>query len=185
MRRVTASFFMSLDGVVDAPHEWHFPYMDREAQADSLAGVAGVDTILLGRATYEEWEGFWPAQGSSNPMAEFFNTTPKLVASTTRDSLDWDGSTLIAGEVATAVEDLKRQPGEEIAIYGSGALVRSLLSADLIDELHLMIHPIVVGRGKHLFEDGGQPKGLELVDSKIYGTGMLGLTYRSAGSPFR
>lgn len=181
MRKVTASFFMSLDGVVDAPHEWHFPYMDHEAHADSQAGVAGVDTILLGRATYDEWEGFWPAQASSNPMAEFFNTTPKLVASTTRDSLEWDGSTLIAGDVPAALQYLKQQPGEEIAIYGSGALVRSLLPADLIDELRLMIHPIVVGRGKHLFEDGGQPKGLELVDSKIYDTGVLGLTYRPAG----
>ncbi|HMJ02018.1 MAG TPA: dihydrofolate reductase family protein [Conexibacter sp.] len=183
MRKVTASFFMSLDGVVDAPHEWHFPYMDQEAQADSQAGVAGVDTILLGRVTYEEWAGFWPAQGSSNPMAEFFNTTPKLVASTTRDSLEWPGSTLIAGDVPAAVEDVKQQPGEEIAIYGSGALVRSLLRADLIDELRLMIHPIVVGRGKHLFEDGGEPKGLELVDSKIYATGLLSMTYRPAGSP--
>jgi dihydrofolate reductase len=180
MREITASFFMSLDGVVDAPHEWHFPYMDEEAQAAAQAGVSDADTILLGRATYEEWASFWPGQGTDNPMAAFLNTTPKLVVSTTLDALEWDGSTLITGEVSAALDDVKQQPGKDIAIFGSGTLVRSLLLDGLIDELRLMIHPIVVGSGKHLFEGGGQPQGLELVDSQIFGTGVLSLTYRPA-----
>lgn len=180
MRKVTASFFMSLDGVVDAPHEWHFPYMDEEAQAALGADVADAETILLGRATYEEWVGFWPSQGSTNPMAAFFNSTPKLVASTTLDELEWDGSTLISAEVAAAVGDAKQQPGEDIAIFGSGTLVRTLLLEGLIDELRLMIHPIVVGRGKRLFEDGGEPRGLELIGSKTFATGVLDLRYEPA-----
>lgn len=180
MRKVTASFFMSLDGVVDAPHEWHFPYMNEEAQAALGADVADAGTILLGRATYQEWVGFWPSQGSSSPMAAFFNSTPKLVASTTLEELEWDGATLISADLPEVVDEAKQQPGKDIAIFGSGTLVRSLLLEGLIDELRLMVHPIVVGRGKRLFENGGEPRGLELVGSKIFDTGVLDLRYARA-----
>ena len=177
MRKVTASFFMSLDGVVDTPQDWHFPYMDDEMTAAIGAGIAESDTILLGRATYEEWAAFWPNQSADIPMAGYFNSTPKLVVSTTIDTLNWQNSTLITGDVEAAVADAKQQPGRSISITGSGTLVRSLLLAHLVDELRLMIHPIVVGRGKRLFEDGGEPKGLELVESTTFSTGVLNLTY--------
>lgn len=180
MRKITASFFMSLDGVVDAPHEWHFPYMDQEAQAASGAALATTDTILLGRATYEEWLPFWPTQGTSNPMAAFFNTTPKLVVSTTLHTLDWEGSTLVDGDVSATLRQVKEQPGQEIAIFGSGTLVRSLLLDGLIDELRLLVHPVVIGRGRHLFEDGDQPCGLELLESTTLSSGMLNLVYGPA-----
>ena len=182
MRKLTSSFFMSLDGVVDAPQDWHFPYMDDEMAIAVGAGLADSDTMLLGRSTYEEWAGFWPNQPDGNPMATYFNTTPKLVVSTTLDSLDWQNSTLIDGDVEVAVSEAKEQPGMDIAISGSGTLVRSLLLADLVDELRLMIHPIVVGRGKRLFEDGEHSRGLELVQSETYASGVLNLTYRRHGS---
>jgi dihydrofolate reductase len=181
MRKLTSSFFMSLDGVVDAPHDWHFPYMDDQMAIAVGRGIADSDTMLLGRATYEEWAGFWPNQPDENPMAEYFNTTPKLVVSTTLDKVDWQNSTLIAGDVEAAVSHAKQQPGKDISITGSGTLVRSLLLADLIDELRLMIHPIVVGRGKRLFENGDRPKALELANSETYASGVLSLTYRRNG----
>ena len=181
MRKLTSSFFMSLDGVVDSPHHWHFPYMDDEMALAVGKGIADADTMLLGRATYEEWAGYWPNQPAEAPMAEYFNTTPKLVVSSTLDSLEWQNSTLIAGDVEAAVRDAKQQPGKNISITGSGTLVRSLLLANLIDELRLMIHPIVVGRGKRLFEDGEHSRGLELVDSETYPSGVLNLTYKRDG----
>jgi dihydrofolate reductase len=181
LRTLTASFFMSLDGVVDAPHEWHFPYMDDEANAASSAVVDEADTILLGRTTYEEWLPFWPAQGTSNPMAAFFNTTPKLVVSTTLEELEWDGAALISGDVAGAVRAAKDGPGKDIASFGSGTLVTSLLLDGLVDELRVMVHPIVVGSGKRLFENGGDPRGLKLVGRREFPSGVVSLTYACTG----
>jgi dihydrofolate reductase len=181
LRTLTASFFMSLDGVVDAPHEWHFPYMDDEANAASSAVVDEADTILLGRTTYEEWVRFWPAQGTSSPMAAFFNTTPKLVASTTLEELEWDGAALISDDVAGAVRVAKDGPGKDIAIFGSGTLVSALLLEGLVDELRTMVHPIVVGRGKRLFEGGGDKLGLRLVGRREFPSGVVSLTYTSTG----
>jgi dihydrofolate reductase len=178
MRTITASFFMSLDGVVDAPHEWNFPYMNDEAQAAMLAGIRGVDTIVLGRVTYQEWLPVWPAQGTSNPMAEFLNSTPKLIVSTSLDATDWPGSTLVTGDVVDALGDERRKPGDDIAIFGSGTLVSSLLVAGLVDELRLMVHPLVVGRGKRLFDSGAEARGLELAATETFSNGVLNLTYR-------
>ena len=179
MRNVVASFFISLDGVVDSPQDWHFPYMNEELLG-AIAASMNADTIVLGRRTYEEWAAYWPQQPNDGGMADHINGTPKLVASTTLDRLGWQNSSLIEGNVADALAALKSQSGGEISITGSGTLVRSLLESELIDEVRLLIHPIVVGRGKHLFEDGAEPKGLQLVDSEAFGTGVLKLTYRPA-----
>ncbi len=177
MRKLTASFYISLDGVVDAPHEWHFPMVDDAMMSDVAAALEESDTILLGRATYQEWADFWPHQPASNPMAGYFNSTPKLVVSTTLASADWENTTLISNDVAAQVDAAKRRSGMNISVTGSGTLVRSLLGHGLVDELRLMIHPVVVGRGKRLFREGDDRSFLELVDSKAYPSGVLNVTY--------
>lgn len=178
MRTLTASYFMSLDGVIDAPQDWHFPYFSPEAMAIVETANAGVDALLMGRTTFEEWRAFWPHQ--SGPMADFINSTHKYVASTTLTDVDWAPSTLLTGDVVAAVAELKSRPGGRIAINGSGTLTRHLLRAGLVDELQLLVHPLVVGAGKHLFEDGGQPVGLELVTRQVFPNGTAYQTYTPA-----
>src|SRR5215204_5180730 len=121
------------------------------------------------------------AQPGGVPMVDYINSVPKYVVSTTlEEPLGWNNSTLIRSNVAEEIANLKRQPGENITTLGSGALVRSLLRGDLLDELRLMVHPLVLGSGKRLFEEGRQA--LELVDSKTFGTGVLYLTYQPSQS---
>jgi dihydrofolate reductase len=144
--------------------------------------IAESDTMLLGRRTYEEFAAYWPHQGDDVELATVFNQTPKLVASTTLTSLEWQNSSLVEGDVAQALTDLKQGPGRNISITGSPTLVRSLLGAGVLDELRLLVHPIVVGSGKRLFPDGADRTPLELVKSETFSTGVLSLTYeRAAG----
>jgi len=179
MRKLVASFFISLDGVVEAPQNWHFPYFNDEMGAVVAEAIAASDTMLLGRRTYEEWHAFWPHQApAENPMAQVMNETPKLVVSTTLDQVDWQNSTLLRGDLAEAVTDLKARPGNNIGMSGSATLVRSLLAKGLVDELRLLVHPLVVGSGAQLFENGAAQVSLELVDSRTFQTGVLDLTYR-------
>jgi dihydrofolate reductase len=149
------------------------------------AAMAASDAMLMGRVLYEEWAAFWPKQDpDENPVAARMNGVRKYVVSKTlEEPLEWNNSTLIGDKnVAEEITRLKEQPGKDISISGSPTLVRSLLEDDLLDELRLMVHPIVVGSGKRLFEDGGDQKALELVDSKIFSTGVLYLTYQPAQS---
>ncbi len=176
-RDLTASFFISLDGVVDSPQDWHFPYVD-DALMEAVRADMTADTIVLGRRTYEEWAAYWPHQPSDGGLADHINGTPKLVASKTLDGLDWANASVIEGDVGEALTELKRQSGGDISITGSGTLVRSLLEAEIVDELRLMVHPIVVGRGKHLFEYGTEPKGMWLAESETFDSGVLRLRYR-------
>ena len=182
MRKVVAAEFLSLDGVMEAPDRWHFPYFNEEMEQAVGEGFAASDAMLMGRVNYEEWAAFWPNQDpEENPMAETMNGLTKYVVSTTlEEPLEWNNASLIGENVAQEISELKRQPGKDIVISGSGALVRSLLEDGLIDELKLMIHPIVVGSGKRLFEDGEKRTALELVDSKTFSTGVVYLTYRPA-----
>jgi dihydrofolate reductase len=182
MRRIVASEFVSLDGVMEAPDKWHFPYFDDEMGETIGSAVAEADAMLMGRVLYEEWAAFWPNQDpDENPVAARMNGVRKYVVSTTLEGpLEWQNSTLINENVVEEIEKLKRQPGKDIAISGSGTLVQSLLRDDLLDELRLMVHPVVVGGGKRLFEDTGDHKALELVESRTFGTGVLYLTYRPA-----
>jgi len=182
VRRVIASEIMALDGVMESPDKWHLPYFNDEMGEAIGAAMADSDAMLLGRVTYEEFAAFWPSQGERD-VAGYMNNTPKYVVSRTlEEPLEWQNSTLIKENVAEEVAKLKQQPGKDISITGSGTLVRSLLQYDLIDELRLMVHPIVVGSGKHLFEEGGDQKALKLVDSKTFSTGVLYLTYQPAQS---
>jgi dihydrofolate reductase len=182
MRKVVAAEFLSLDGVFEAPDRWHFPYFNDEMGEAIGEGFAASDAMLMGRVNYEEWAAYWPKQDpEENPIAATMNGRQKYVVSTTlEEPLEWSNSTLIKENVAEEIEKLKNRPGKDIVISGSGTLVRSLLRYGLLDELQLMVHPVVVGSGKRLFEEGGDQIALELVDSRTFSTGVVYLTYRPA-----
>ncbi|HSL32275.1 MAG TPA: dihydrofolate reductase family protein [Candidatus Limnocylindrales bacterium] len=177
MRKIVAGLFISLDGVVEAPETWHFPYFNDEMGQAVASQMAESDTMLLGRRTYEEFAAYWPNQGTDVEFASVMNGTPKLVASTTLEDVSWQNATLIEGDVAEALTKLKAGPGKDISITGSPTLVRSLLSAGVLDELRLLVHPIVVGTGKRLFPDGTGQTPLRLTKSATFSTGVLSLTY--------
>jgi dihydrofolate reductase len=180
MRKVVAGLFMSLDGVVESPDKWGFQYFTDEMYEVMAAGVAQADSVLLGRRTYVGFAKLWPTQGSDVPMADFLNNSPKYVVSATLDMLEWAPSTLVTGDLAEELTKLKEQPGKNILIPGSPTLVRSLLRDGLLDELALNIGPIVVGSGMRLFDETTDHVRLELVESRSYSTGVLGVTYRPA-----
>ena len=184
MRKVVASELVSLDGVMGSPQEWAFSYSNDEMEQANASGMAASDALLLGRATYQEFASYWPYQNSADqPYTDYLNRTPKFVVSKTLEGpLEWQNSTLIKGDVAKEITELKRQSGKDITIIGSAALVQSLLRDGLLDELRLMVHPVVLGSGKRLFEDEGNQKALELVDSKPFSTGVLYLTYQPTQS---
>jgi dihydrofolate reductase len=182
LRRVVAVELVSLDGVMEAPEEWAFSYSNDEMEEANASGMAASDALLLGRVTYEGMAAFWPNQPGGTPMVDYINSVPKFVVSETlKEPLEWNNSTLIEGEVAEGVAELKRRPGNVITILGSGVLVRSLLQDSLLDELRLMVYPVVIGNGKRLFDDWGDQTPLELVDAKAFATGVLYLTYRPTG----
>jgi dihydrofolate reductase len=181
MRKIVAGLFISLDGVVEAPGRWGFQFLNDEMSKRMAMGVAQADAVLLGRRTYLEFAEIWPDQGSSVPMADFLNNSPKFVASATlRPPLAWANSSLISGDLAEALAKLKRQPGKNIQIPGSPRLVRSLLRDGLLDELSLSICPVVVGSGMRLFDGLADRIPLKLVDSRTFSNGALGVTYRPA-----
>ncbi len=179
MRKIVAGLFVSLDGVFEAPETWHLPYFNDEMGETIAAQMAAADTMLLGRRTYDEFAAYWADKGSDVELADQINNMPKLVASTTLRSVEWRNSSLIKGGVAEHLRRLKQEPGKDISITGSGTLVRSLLRDGVLDELRLLVHPIVVGSGKRLFDDGGDRDrvALKLVESRPFTTGVLYLTY--------
>jgi dihydrofolate reductase len=179
MRRLIASLFLSLDGVTESPEKWHFPYVNDEMGAVIGQAMSEADAFLLGRVGYQEWAEYWPT--ADNEMAAYMNNARKYVVSRTLTTADWQNSTILDGDISEKVPELKEQPGKNITVSGSATLVRSLLAANLLDELRLMLHPIVVGSGRRLFEDGGDRKPLELVDSRTFSTGVVDLTYRPTG----
>ena len=179
MRKIVSGLFIALDGVVEAPDKWHFPYFNDEMGAAVGNQATEADTLLFGRVTYQEFAAYWPDKGSDVPFADHINNTPKLIASTTLDKVTWRNSRLIRGDVFQELSRLKQLPGKNISIIGSGTLVRSLLENDVLDELRLLVHPIVVGRGKKLFVGEVQKK-LKLLDSKTFATGVMHLIYGRA-----
>ena len=180
MRNVVSGLFISLDGVTESPDQWQFDHFDNEMAAAMGAHLEAEDTILLGRVTYQEWAGYWPTS-TDEPYASHINNTPKYVVSTTLDRVEWQNSTLIKGNLAEEIARLKQLPGKNIGVAGSSTLVRSLLQNDLLDQLQLLVHPVVVGRGKRLFQDWGDLKRLKLVDAKTTSTGVAILTYQPRG----
>ena len=180
MRTVYAGLFSSLDGVVERPNEWQHAF-DDEMGAALARMLDGQDAVLLGRVTFTEWAGYWPTS-TDEPFASWINGVQKYVASTTLGSDDVDGwanSTLIKGPVTDFVADLRQQDGGTIGVGGSPSLVRSLLEAGLLDELTLMISPVVAGGGrKRLFPDDAATTRFELAEAAPTSTGALIATYR-------
>ena len=180
MGKIVANFFISLDGVVESPDKWHFPYFNDEMGAAIGDGTERFKAFLLGRKLYEEWASYWPNQGDEVPFASFINNVPKYVVSNTIDEATWNNTTIISGDVAAGIKDMKDSAGGDIGMSGSATTVRWLLANGLLDELNLMVHPIAVGHGQRLFEDT-PTQALQLVNSETFKTGVLNLSYEPAG----
>ncbi len=176
MRRVTAGLFITLDGVTQDPEQWQPPYMTEDIGGVLGASMARADTLLLGRKTYEQWARFWPSEGPENPFAASINAMPKLVASSTLTEVEWQNSSLIDGDVASALREIRTQEGGDVLVNGSATLVRSLIADGVLDELNLLVHPVVAGRGARLF-DGLAAARLKLTDATAFGSGVVSLTY--------
>ena len=179
MGSIKAALFIALDGVVEAPQTWHFDYFNDEMGAAVGAMMAGNDAMLLGRKTYEEFAGYWPTADPAEPITAQMNGTQKYVVSTTLEKADWENSTVVSGDVKAELLRLKQD--QQLGVTGSATLVRWLLQEGLIDELHLLVHPVAVGAGKRLFEPGEKLK-LRLINSTTFSTGVLHLVYGPAAS---
>ena len=194
MRKLIASTMVSLDGVMQAPGGpqedstggfafggWSFNYWG-EAMGLDMKGLDGKGReLVLGRMTYEIFEAYWPFQSADNPIAQSLNADKKHVASRTLTTLQWDNSTLLRGDVTAAVEALKAEAGLDLQIIGSGNLIQTLQAASLIDEYNVWTFPVVLGRGKRLFEAGAKAAALRLVASQASDPGVVMSTYVPAG----
>ncbi len=181
MRKINAGLFVSLDGVIESPEKWTGPYFNDQVGQTVATLMAANDAMLLGRVTYE---GFAAAfGGQSGGMADQMNNTPKYVVSRTLTSADWQNSTLISGQqadVAAQIRGLKQRPGKDIGMSGSSTLVGWLLRQGLLDELHLLVFPVVAGAGKRLFSEPDGQVALALTGSETFGTGVVHLSYQPA-----
>lgn len=195
--QLTVTTFISVDGVYQGPGGptedtrdgfdrggWLVPHFD-EATGEFMDEVfTKVDAFLLGRRTYEIFAASWPnVTDEDDPVASKLNTLPKFVISTTLGIADWKNSTVVNGDVIGEIRRLKEQPGRELQVHGSGMLVRSLLEHDLVDELRLLVFPVIVGAGRRLFPEAGAATGLRLVDSRTSGSGTAINVYRPTGRP--
>lgn len=176
MAKIVSNFFISLDGVVESPEQWHFPYFNDEMVAVVETGMQSAAAFLMGRKLYEEWSAYWSKTDEDPDFAKFINSAPKYVVSNTLERADWNNTTVISGDVAARLRELKEQIDGDIHMSGSATTVRWLLANGLLDELNLLVHPIAVGRGNRLFEDTPRQP-LKLVKSDALRTGVLHLTY--------
>ena len=189
MRKITAGLFISLDGVVEDPQNWHFPYFNDEMGAAVDRQLAAADTVLLGRKTYDSFAGAWPdreAAGQEDAaMGKTLGDARKIVVSNQNLQFTWRNSEQLKGDLVEAVTALKKEPGAtDIAMSGSISIVRQLLDAALLDELHLLLHPIAVRKGMRLFNEGESQIPLQLISSQAFTTGVLYLIYaRSESTP--
>jgi dihydrofolate reductase len=193
MRKIIAITHVTLDGVMQAPGGpeedtrngftyggWSMPYGDDISGRAIGEIVAGDFSLLLGRRTYEIFASYWPAH-DDNPIGRAFNKATKYVVTRSLDRLDWRNSQKIDGDAVVAVRHLKASPGPKLHIWGSGDLLQTLIAADLVDEYRIWIYPVVLGKGKRLFENGVPPRALTLVDSRRTSDGVLLNTYRPVG----
>ena len=180
MRKIKSYFFISLDGVVEAPDQWHFPYFDDEMGNAVGAGFATADAMLMGRVLYDEWAEYWP-EHADEPFGDVMNSMTKYVVSDSLQAVEWQNSELISGDVARKLADIKAQDGGDITMSGSATTVRSLLRAGLLDELTLLVHPLVVGEGRARLFPPDEPRlPLELLSAQTFKSGVLNLTYAPA-----
>jgi dihydrofolate reductase len=195
--RLTVTSHLTLDGVMQSngmPEPelddgfeqggWQVPYFDHDLDRLTADWIAAADAFLLGRRTYELFARYWSqVTDPGDPRATRLNALPKYVVSTTLDRVPWNNSILLGGDVAGQVAQLKRQPGNELQVHGSAALIRTLMQHDLVDEYRLLIHPVVLGSGHRLFADGTTPTALELIDIKTTSRGVVAHIYHPSGKP--
>ena len=195
--RLTLTMFVTLDGVMQAPGGpdedpsggfehggWVVPYMDDDMVQTMAGWFAEADAFLLGRRTYEIFAASWPlVTDPDDPIASRLNSLPKYVASRTLKDTSWEGSKLLKGDIASEVGELKRRPGRELQVHGSGGLAQTLRQHDLIDEYRLLTYPVVLGTGKRLFAHGVKPAALDVIDHKSTGTGVSIDVYALGGEP--
>jgi dihydrofolate reductase len=180
VRKIKSYFFISLDGVVESPDKWHFPYFDDEMGNAVGAGFATADALLMGRVLYEEWAAYWP-EHADEPFGDVMNSIKKYVVSDSLGEAEWQNSEIVSGDVAQRLTEIKSQDGGDITMSGSGTTVRWLLREGLLDELHLLVHPIVVGDGlARLFPPDEPAILLELLSSQTFKSGVLNLSYAAA-----
>jgi dihydrofolate reductase len=177
--RIVVSEFVTLDGVMEAPHEWSFPYWTEEIGKFKHEELITTDVQLLGRVTYEEFAESWPSQTDETGFAERMNSLPKYVVSKKLKKADWNNSTIIKGNIEEEISKLKEQTGSDILVAGSAKLVGFLMEHDLVDEYRLLIHPVVLGKGKRLFPDR-QTASLILTESETFVSGVTLLRYEPA-----
>jgi class 3 adenylate cyclase/dihydrofolate reductase len=189
MRRVIASEFVTLDGVIEAPgHEehrdgknaWALQLFSEDMQQYKFEELYAAEALLLGRATYQIFAAFWPSAPGDEGFADRMNSIPKYVVSTTLKDAEWNNSTLLSGNIAEEVSKLKQQPAGDILIHGSADLVSTLMNHDLIDEYRLMVYPVVLGSGKRLFEDRSHTAHMRLVEVRSFSSGVVLLSYQPA-----
>ncbi|TWV93316.1 dihydrofolate reductase family protein [Chitinophaga pinensis] len=189
MRKIIVTMFMTMDGVLQAPGGadedtsngfgwggWSFPYGDDMTDQKMAKIMSEPYDLLLGRRTYEIFAAYWPYH-QDNPIGEMFNRIQKYVVATTPVDLSWAHSTLISEDVTEALKKLKNEDGPSLLVHGSSRLVQTLLAERLIDELHMWIHPITLGKGKQLFQEGTHPQQWKLVETVIAATGMIIASY--------
>ena len=188
MGKIVVTEFISLDGVVEAPgggeefkHGGWSLEINRgdEGNQFKLDETMSSEALLLGRVTYEGFASSWPSR--EGEFADKFNTMPKYVVSSTLEDPDWDNTTVLKGDVVEEVAKLKQDQDGEIVVHGSPRLVQALLDQDLVDEVRLMVFPVVLGSGKRLFGETSDKKPLRLVDSKVVGDGVAIMVYEPAG----
>ncbi len=188
MATITSSMFIALDGGVDPMvGNWHFPYFNEE-MGHAVEATHDADVMLFGRVTYESFAGAWPAREAAGeqdaPMAKRLGDVRKIVASRSPMELTWRNSEQLQGDLVETVSALKDDPTiRRIALSGSVSVVRQLLDAGLLDELHLFVHPATAGSGLRLFEDGGPPRHLKLISSQPFNTGVVYLVYGPDSNP--
>jgi dihydrofolate reductase len=190
MRKLYSFMMVTLDGFYEGPNqEFDFWNLDEEFDRFSVAQLHDTDLLIFGRATYEGMasEGmasYWPTQGAREDdpvVAELMNSLPKLVVSTTLESADWDNTRLVGGDVAEELTKLKQQPGKDLAVLGSPDLTVSLIGMGLVDELRVMVNPVVLGDGRSLFRSTDRRLDLKLLQTRTFASGNVLLTYRPQG----
>jgi len=174
--KIVVTEFLTVDGVMEAPNEWSFPYWTDETAKFKLDELFASDVQLLGRVTYEGFASAWPSRTDEAGFAERMNSMPKYVVSTTLKKAEWNNSHILKTNVAEEVTKLKQESGGDILVAGSATLIRFLMEHDLVDEYRLLTYPVVVGKGKRLFTDG-MAASLKLTESKPMGSGVVLLRY--------
>jgi dihydrofolate reductase len=181
-RKLVATTYVSLDGYMDDPGKWSFPFWSAEAAAFKARELASSDAQVLGRVTYEAFAAVWPTMTDTGDFGEKMNSQPKYVASRTLTTATWN-ATIIEGDVAEAVRKLKEEDGGDLLIHGSGRLIDYLTGHDLIDEYRLMVHPIILGGGEKRLFNTAPRRPLKLVESVSFPTGVVVNTYQPAPPP--